>query len=202
MSETPLEAPLQGKAATQQRILSAAAELFVARGYERTTISAVAEAAKVSRTTVFWHFSDKTGLFREAFSFVVRPLRESLERDLEDLPPAKRLQEQIGHYQDMVREHQHAVRGFISWVVEAPELRVWVAESLLDLHQRFTGALSETLSEILPPGEDPAGVAAALMSMLDGAVILSMFDPSEKATQQRHQGIAAITAMLCGKLRQ
>lgn len=188
--------PLKGKAATQQRILSAAARLFLERGYERTTISAVAQAAGVSRTTVFWHFSDKAGLFRGAFSFVVRPFRESLERDLEELPAEKRLLEQIGHYQNMVREHQQTIRGFISWVVETPELRVWVAESLLDLHQRFAGALSETLAELLPAGEDPGGTAAALMSMLDGALILSMFDPSEKAKQQRQSGIATITSML------
>jgi AcrR family transcriptional regulator len=190
------EAPLQGKAATQQRILSAAAKLFIERGFERTTISAVAEAAQVSRTTVFWHFSDKAGLFREAFSFLVKPFRESLERDLENLPPEKRLIEQIGRYQDMVAQHEATIRGALSWMIETPELRDWVAGSLLDLHQRVGGALSETLAEILPPGEDPGGAAAAVMSMLDGAVFLSLFDPSPTANQKRQQGIATITAML------
>ena len=107
--------PLKGKAATQQRILSAAASLFVERGYEGTTIAEVAEAAGVSRATVFWHFSDKAGLFREAFSFLVRPFRDSLERDLGELPPRKRLLEQIGHYQNMVRtgsDREEAAQSF------------------------------------------------------------------------------------------
>jgi len=193
--------PLQGKAATQQRILSAAAKLFIAHGFERTTISAVAEAAQVSRTTVFWHFSDKAGLFREAFSFLIKPFRDSLERDLDDLPPDKRLVEQIGRYQDMVAAHEETIRGSLSWIIESPELRDWVAGSLLDLHQRVAGALSETLAEILPPGEDPGGVAAAVMSMLDGAVILSLYDPSKKAQQQRQRGIAMLTSMLTTKAR-
>jgi AcrR family transcriptional regulator len=199
MDDLESDAPLQGKAATQQRILAAAAKLFIERGFERTTISAVAEAAQVSRTTVFWHFSDKAGLFRESFSFLVKPFRESLERDLEDLPPEKRLVEQISRYQDMVSQHEETIRGCLAWIIESPDLRDWVAGSLLDLHQRVGGAISETLSEILPADEDPGGAAAALMSMLDGAAILSLYDPSQKANQQRQRGIASITALLSSK---
>ena len=44
--------PLKGKAATQQRILSAAASLFVERGYEGTTNAEVAEAAGVSSSGI------------------------------------------------------------------------------------------------------------------------------------------------------
>ena len=193
------DAPLQGKAATQERILSAAARLFIERGFERTTISAVAEAAQVSRTTVFWHFSDKAGLFRESFSFLVKPFRESLERDLGDLPPEKRLLEQVSRYQDMVSTHQDTIRGCLAWIIESPDLRDWVAGSLLDLHQRVTGALSETLSEILPDGEDAGGIAAAMMSMLDGAVILALYDPSEKANEQRQRGLAELTSMISAR---
>ncbi len=188
--------PLRGKAATQQRILVAAASLFVERGYDRTTIAEVADQAGVSRATVFWHFSDKAGLFREAFSFLVRPFRESLERDLGDLPPEKRLLEQIGSYQNMVREYEQSIHGFLTWVVETPQIRDWVSGSLLDLHQRFAGVLSETLAQILPPTSDPGAAAAGLISMLDGVLILSLFDPSREANEQRRLGVETITALL------
>jgi hypothetical protein len=64
----PQPEPLTGKAATQERILAAASELFLTRGYENTTIAQVAARAEVSRATVFWHFSDKESLFRECFN--------------------------------------------------------------------------------------------------------------------------------------
>ena len=192
--------PLKGKAATQQRILESAAKLFVERGYERTTIADVAEQARVSRATVFWHFSDKAGLFREAFSFLVRPFRDSLERDLGDLPPEKRLVEQIGKYQNMVREHEATVQALITWIVETPALRGWVVESALDMHQRCAGAISETLAELLPADVDPGATAAAIMSMLDGALILSLFDPSQKSNERRRHGIEEITALLSRRL--
>lgn len=47
-------------------ILAAAKDLFVANGYEATSMEAVAEAAGVSKLTVYSHFGDKPGLFREA----------------------------------------------------------------------------------------------------------------------------------------
>ncbi len=190
------EEPLRGKAATQQRILVAAATLFVERGYDRTTIAEVADQAGVSRATVFWHFSDKAGLFRESFSFLVRPFRDSLERDLGDIPPEKRLLEQIGSYQNMVREYEQSIHGFLMWVVETPQIRDWVVRSLLDLHQRFAGVLSETLAEILPPESDPGAAAAGLISMLDGVLLLSLFDPCRESNEQRRLGVETITAIL------
>lgn len=188
--------PLRGKAATQQRILVSAAGLFVERGFERTTIAEVAAAAGVSRATVFWHFSDKAGLFREAFSFLVRPFRESLERDFGAMPPAKRLQHQISDYQEIVRVHQETIAGFLQWVVETPTMRAWIVQGLLDMHQRFAGSLSETLSELLPPDQDPGTVAAGLVSMLDGALILSLFDPNAASAQQRRAGVEAVTELI------
>lgn len=47
---------------TRDRILAAARELFDARGYEETSVDAVAERAGVAKATVFAHFTDKTSL--------------------------------------------------------------------------------------------------------------------------------------------
>jgi AcrR family transcriptional regulator len=45
--------------ATERRILTAAAELFVARGYQDTTLAAVAERAGVGARTVYLRFGSK-----------------------------------------------------------------------------------------------------------------------------------------------
>src|SRR6201996_5717444 len=49
---------------TEARILAAAAELFVASGYERTTIRAVAAAAGVDAGLVMHYFGSKQELYR------------------------------------------------------------------------------------------------------------------------------------------
>lgn len=57
----------QGKRAA---ILTAAKDLFVAHGYEATSMEAVADAAGVSKLTLYSHFGDKQGLFRESVRLV------------------------------------------------------------------------------------------------------------------------------------
>jgi AcrR family transcriptional regulator len=187
---------LSGKAATQERILAAATELFLTKGYEQTTVAEVAELGGVSRATVFWHFSDKASLFREAFNRLVEPLRESLERSFDDLEPEKRLQEQIAIYRSYTVQHRVALEGFIRWAIEAPVFREWLITTLLDMHQRFAGVLIETISELTPPENDASAIATGLMVLLDGDVFLSWFDTSSRRSDERMRAVETYLAMI------
>lgn len=188
--------PLTGKAATQERILVAAIELFLTRGYENTTIAHVAEHADVSRATVFWHFSDKESLFRECFNRLCEPLRNALGRDLSSLPPEKRLREQVELYQSFVTRHRSGIDGFIRWATEHMAFRDWLVRTLLDLHQRYAGAITETIAEIVPREIDPHSVAMGILIMLDGNLLLSFFDGSNRMAEQRQASIQAILDMI------
>ena len=188
--------PLTGKAATQERILVSATELFLTRGYENTTIAHVAEHAEVSRATVFWHFSDKESLFRECFNRICEPFRVSLARDLSSLPPEKRLREQVELYQSSIAQHRADVDGFIRWATEHTNFRDWLVRTVLDLHHRFGGALTETLAEIVPRELDPHAVAMGVLLMLDGNFLLSYFDGSARAAEQRQASMQVILDMI------
>lgn len=188
--------PLTGKAATQERILAAASELFLARGYENTTIAQVAARAEVSRATVFWHFSDKESLFRECFSRICEPFRASLARDQSSLPAEKRLREQVELYQSFITQHRGDVDGFIRWAMEHTSFRDWLIRSVLDLHNRFGDALAETISEIVPPHHDSQAIANGILVMLDGGVFLSYFDASSRAAEVRQASIQAVLDMI------
>jgi len=192
----PQDEPLTGKAATQERILVSATELFLTRGYENTTIAHVAEHAEVSRATVFWHFSDKESLFRECFNRICEPFRVSLARDLSSLPPEKRLREQVELYQSFIAQHRADVDGFIRWATEHTNFRDWLVRTVLDLHHRFGGALTETLAEIVPRELDPHAVAMGVLLMLDGNFLLSYFDGSSRAAEQRQASMQVILDMI------
>jgi hypothetical protein len=73
-------------------------------------------------------------LFREAFNRLVDPFRRSLERDLEGVPPAKRLREQIAVYRDFVSARQRSIDAFVRWAMDAQPLGEMVTTTLLDLH--------------------------------------------------------------------
>jgi AcrR family transcriptional regulator len=195
------EEKLSGKAATQARILTAATELFLEQGYERTTVAEVAQRAGVSRATVFWHFSDKEGLFREAFNRLVEPFRASIQRSFDDLDPEKRLTEQIALYQSFLHQHRVAMEGFVRWAIEAKDFRRSMINTLLDMHQRYTGALTETIAELAPPEYDPRALAVSLILQLDGDLFISFFDPAQRRSEERRMSIDSMAALIPRKNR-
>ena len=193
--------PLTGKAATQERILQAATTLFLEQGYEQTTVAQVAERAGVSRATVFWHFSDKAGLFREAFNRLVEPFRRSIESGFEEVDPELRLEELLTRYPSFIASHREAMEGFVRWAMEAQGFRKTLLETLLDMHQRYVGALTETIAELVPADEDPRALAVGLMGLLDIDMILSFFDESERRSVERAQAVTAMARILPRKKR-
>ncbi len=200
MSEhlTALENAPTGKAATQERILVAATGLFMERGYERTTVSDVAERAGCSRATVFWHFSDKGGLFREAFHRLLQPFRESIDRDLSHLAPAERLDAQLDMGARFARDHTEEIAAFVRWAIESPSFRDGVVTALLDLNQRFTGALTQTVAELPRASGDPQQLAMGLMLAFDANLLLSVFEGDPRRFEQRSAAIQALAALVSG----
>jgi len=59
----------RGKPPTRESIVVAARTLFLERGYRRTTLRAVAEAAGVDPALIAYHFGSKKGLFADVMQF-------------------------------------------------------------------------------------------------------------------------------------
>ncbi|MFH8901972.1 TetR/AcrR family transcriptional regulator [Streptomyces coeruleorubidus] len=59
----------RGNPPTRESIVSAARALFLERGYRRTTVRAVAEAAGVDPALIAYHFGSKKGLFADVMQF-------------------------------------------------------------------------------------------------------------------------------------
>ncbi|RRR95837.1 TetR/AcrR family transcriptional regulator [Glycomyces terrestris] len=71
---------------TQKRtaILSAARELFLTEGFDRSSVDAVAARAGVSKRTVYDYFGDKQTLLHAVFDEVGQSLLATVERTLAD----------------------------------------------------------------------------------------------------------------------
>ena len=152
----------------------------------------VGERAGVSRATVFWHFSDKASLFREAFNRLLEPIRALLQRDYGDGPADKELAQRVAVYEDFVGEHRAAIIGFVRWAMEESDTREWLIATLLDLHQRFVGGLTETIARLVPTEGEANALAHGLAVALDGDLFLSFFDPSRRRAEDRRAGIDAL----------
>ena len=121
----------QGQAEnTRRRVVSAARQLFLAKGYAGTSISAVAAAAGVSPDTVYVIFGGKRGLIEAVINSEVHPDEEAdtgWAAAIERLPSARdRLRAWVAHTCDHLARTSpvHAIiRGAADAEPFAAELR-------------------------------------------------------------------------------
>ena len=70
---TPSARPPAGRAGVARRVLRAAKQRFAAEGYEKTTLRAIANDARVDPSMVLYLFGSKAELFRESLRLIVDP---------------------------------------------------------------------------------------------------------------------------------
>ncbi|MGW7087673.1 TetR/AcrR family transcriptional regulator [Streptomyces sp. NPDC054871] len=74
----------EGSTRKRAAILSAARELFLADGFDRTSVDAIAARAEVSKRTVYDYFGDKQTLLQAAVDTVGQSLITTIRRILDD----------------------------------------------------------------------------------------------------------------------
>jgi AcrR family transcriptional regulator len=140
---------------TEARILAAASRLFVERGYERTTIRAIAGAAGVDGGLVMHYFGSKQGLFQRVTHARPAPeLSGSAEQVTEQI--LARLAESLAS------EPVHSL-ALLRSMLTHPE----AAQALREGAARFQAQISR------PIPTDDADVRAALVGAVMLGVIVS-----------------------------
>lgn len=189
---SPKPSRTEGKQERHARILRAAMELFVDRGFAHASISAIAARAGVSRGTVFWHFGNKEGLFREACKQFFVPFWKEFEKSLDDLEPRKRAFELFSGYEDFVSANRVTVEAFLSWVLSDAPFRESFRGELLGLHQMFAGDLQQAIGGALGDPAEAEALTTGLISLLAGNLLLGLIDPSPQLEERLRDGLRAV----------
>lgn len=184
-----------GKAETQERILNEAVRLFSAKGYNRTSVGAIAAAAGVSRSAVFWHFTDKATLFGEVCKRMLVPFVQRLSTSYAHLDPAEQIFEIFSVYERFVAENRETIETFVRWVLEAPELRESLLPKLFGLQDIFTRKIEVALCERTGDPKRAAELAAGLVSLLDGNLLLTLLDPVGENQNRRREGLLRLAEL-------
>ncbi|HWE87864.1 MAG TPA: helix-turn-helix domain-containing protein, partial [Pseudonocardiaceae bacterium] len=75
-------------ALTRSAVLDAAKALFVAKGFEATSVEDIAKLSESSKGAVYHHFSDKKELFAEVFrASEAAIIQTTVESMVESAPP-------------------------------------------------------------------------------------------------------------------
>ncbi|MFG2336258.1 TetR/AcrR family transcriptional regulator [Streptomyces yangpuensis] len=146
------------KAATRQAIADAALRLFLERGYDDVGIREIADAADVSTTTLFKHFSGKEALvFDRQDEMKALQLAAVRERPRGQSIPAA-LCEHALRYRRNGPDGEPGAAAFLELVNSTPALLDYQHATWLE----NTGALAQVIAEESGlPADDPACTALA-----------------------------------------
>ena len=100
----------------RRAILDRSAELFAEHGYDRASMSRIAEACGVSKANLYHYYKDKEELLFDVIRFHLEKLLEVVEAaDRPDLAPADRLKELVTAlleaYRDADAQHNVQING-------------------------------------------------------------------------------------------
>ncbi|MEU4746750.1 TetR/AcrR family transcriptional regulator [Actinosynnema sp. NPDC023658] len=146
------------KAETRQRIADVATPMFVARGFDNVTITDIADAAGVSKVTVFNYFSRKEDIFFDRIPEAKGLLTEALQDRAEGESPVRAVRRlllrlageghPLGGFQDRYLSFWRTVLGSSALRARAREALEEVEDHLADLftaahdpHPRLSAAL-------------------------------------------------------------
>ena len=143
------------KAATRKTISDVATTLFLERGFDNVSIREVADAADVSPTTVFAHFSQKEALVfdeddeqRDRLVAAVRnrPAGVTINRALHDFY-AEEIDVNFEEHGDQV------ARRFMNFLNETPALRDYASKMWLRHEDALAAAIADELGLSVPTAE-------------------------------------------------
>jgi AcrR family transcriptional regulator len=145
MSELVIEGRRERrKRALRARIYEVAQELFVAQGFERTTVEQIAEAADVVPATFFNHFQNKNALLREMTTEIVDRLQDMLdERFGAEGSTWERLTGFIAHATDQIIESRGVARDVLLEMVRTESRPGDPPPYLAQVHEPFAKLLRE-----------------------------------------------------------
>ena len=98
---------------TRARILRAAAEHFASKGYQRTSLEAIAASAGVTKATVLYHFASKDLLVAELLEPLVADLEQAVAEAAAQ-PAHRRAWTLIEGWLDVLLRHRNSLGVFIT----------------------------------------------------------------------------------------
>jgi TetR/AcrR family transcriptional regulator len=177
----------------REMILTRAAELFARRGYPATSMNQVAEAAGLSKATLYHYYRDKYSLLVEIaeghVSRLVAMTDEVLAR--EGLTPEARVRELVT---SILREYAHAQHAHRVLTDDVRFLEPGDCERILDMQRRVTAGFAGAIAAWCP-AQQAAGLVKPVTMLLFG-MINWMFTWLKPDGGLSHEAMGAIVADL------
>ncbi|NML16657.1 TetR/AcrR family transcriptional regulator [Azohydromonas caseinilytica] len=176
----------------REMILARAAELFANRGYPATSMNQVAEAAGLSKATLYHYYRDKYSLLVEiAEGHVARLVAMVEDVQAQPLEPEARVRELVAR---IMREYAHAQHAHRVLTDDVRFLDPKDCERIRAMQRRVTAGFAAALAQ-WHPEQDVAGLVKPLTMLLFG-MINWMFTWLRPEGELTHETMGSIVADL------
>jgi TetR/AcrR family acrAB operon transcriptional repressor len=178
---------------SRELILTAAAELFAAKGYRQTTFADVAERSGISRGSIPWHFGSKEGLLLAVLERSVDVVHASLD-DGPDPGGQAGLDRMTKGLEALFA--QPATKLFVTLLVEALEPDSPIRDRYVAIHDTLRGLCKRWLDRFAPlAGLSTEALAVAIVGAGIGIHLQWLVAPDRVDVGQ---SLAALRALVTG----
>ncbi|HET7597475.1 MAG TPA: TetR family transcriptional regulator [Burkholderiales bacterium] len=184
---------------TRRRIMDAALRVFDRHGISRTTLDQIADAARVTRGAIYWHFSGKAELLRAIREDVSLPLVDQSDFTLLNAAGQAPLECVERFLLDLLHAVEKGERTRLAFSVMSFKCEyVGELESELEAYarklERLFSALSRTYAQAnaegaLREGITPRLAARGTIVFLVGLMRLWLLDDTRVAVRQAARGL-------------
>lgn len=169
--------------ASRAQVLEAAIQTFGRRGLINTSVQDVADAAKLSKGAVHYHFESKDDLIIQALRCACGRISARIRGVFDEPgPPLERARRAIAEMWAVRAEGGPEIRVFIEVMVRAVHdepLRKAVGEALRETREQVVEVGIKGLVELgLKPRVPVDVVPRMVLATLDGLAIHNLFDPA------------------------
>ncbi len=190
MAESAPEGRLEKRKRERRlRIYAVAMDLFRTQGFERTTVSQIAEAADIVPATFFNHFQSKNALLGQMTTEVLGVVELMLEDELRAAESTReRLTGFVTHAADQIAESRGIARDVLLELVRT--------ESEPGQQPPYVGRIHEPFAAMLREGQergdvrrdqDAAFLAEMVVGILNAAITNWLADPDYPIEQRLRQ---------------
>ncbi len=178
-----------------RRLLKAARQLFTARGYQATSIDAVAQKARVTKGALYHHFDDKLALFDAVIVELQDEMTAAVDRDV------------VGERERWARL-KRGIAAFLDACGEASYRRLVIHEApavlgmtrFRELDDAALSSFRRAIASLRERGELDFANAALLTRLLAALVweTAMLMAEAEEPERLREQALAAIYRIVDG----
>lgn len=187
---------------TRRRLLAAARDLYLAKGYDRTSLGAVARAAGVTTGAVYANFEGKADLFLTVLEERADELFDVRLADIDACPTlAGKLRRLGAHYARRLEGDRLGVPLHLDLVNRAAAdeaIRRRLAARLELLHARVRERLGPYLAEHLPPSVPVDDVVTAAIALVDGYMMHQVITGDGQGVSRLFEHLARLGALFEG----